>query len=185
MKVARGAKNYLYPMPVALVGATVDGKPNYMPVAHVGIMDSGSISVSMNKAHYTNAGIKQNGTFSVNIPSADMVKLTDYCGLVSGKSVDKSVLLQHFYGELKTAPMIQGCPVNMECRLIQTVDFPRHDVFVGQIVATYCDEQSLTNGEIDLSKVQPVLFDMMSKSYWRLGERFAKAWNVGRELGKA
>ena len=64
-----------------------------------------------------------------------MVKETDYCGLVSGKNVDKGEFFEVFYGELKTAPMIAECPINMECRLIQTVDFPRHDIFVGEIVA--------------------------------------------------
>jgi len=169
-------------MPTTLVGANVNGKPNYITIAHVGIMDHGSISLSMNKAHYTNAGIKENGTFSVNIPSVDMVKETDYCGLVSGKRTDKSQLFEHFYGELKTAPMIRECPINMECRLIQTVDFPRHDVFVGEIVETYCDEQCLTDGIVDLIQVQPILFAMNDRGYWKLGERFARAWSIGKEL---
>ena len=182
MKVKLGAKNCLYPMPTTLVGANVNGKPNYITIAHVGIMDHGSISLSMNKAHYTNAGIKENGTFSVNIPSVDMVKETDYCGLVSGKRTDKSQLFEHFYGELKTAPMIRECPINMECRLIQTVDFPRHDVFVGEIVETYCDEQYLTDGIVDLTQVQPILFAMNDRGYWKLGERFARAWSIGKEL---
>lgn len=182
MKLKLGAKNCLYPMPTTLVGAIVNGKPNYITIAHVGIMDLGSISLGMNKRHYTNDGIKGNGTFSVNVPSVEMVKETDYCGLVSGKKVDKGDLFESFYGRLKTAPMIRECPINMECRLIQTVDFPRHDVFVGEIVETYCDEQYLTDGVVDFSKVQPILFVMNDKSYWKLGERFASAWNVGMEL---
>ncbi|MDY7039674.1 MAG: flavin reductase family protein [Chloroflexota bacterium] len=182
MKLKLGAKNCLYPMPTTLVGAIVNGKPNYITIAHVGIMDLGSISLGMNKRHYTNDGIKENGTFSVNVPSVEMVKETDYCGLVSGKKVDKGDLFESFYGRLKTAPMIRECPINMECRLIQTVDFPRHDVFVGEIVETYCDEQYLTDGVVDFSKVQPILFVMNDKSYWKLGERFASAWNVGMEL---
>jgi len=182
MKVKLGAKNCLYPMPTTLVGANVNGKPNYITIAHVGIMDLGSISLGMNKAHYTNGGIKENGTFSVNIPSVDMVKVTDYCGLVSGKRVDKAALFESFYGRLGTAPMIEGCPINMECRLIQTVDFPRHDVFVGEIVETYCDEQCLTDGVVDFSKVRPILFTMNDRGYWKLGERFAQAWSIGKEF---
>ena len=98
MKVKLGAKNCLYPMPTTIVGANVNSKPNYIAIAHVGIMDHGSISVSLNRAHYTNAGIKENQTFSVNIPSVDMVKETDYCGLVSGKNQDKSRVFECFYG---------------------------------------------------------------------------------------
>ncbi len=136
----------------------------------------------MGKGKYTNAGIKENGTFSVNIPSVGMVKETDYCGLVSGKRVDKAELFENFYGKLGTAPMIRECPINMECRLIQTVDFPRHDIFVGEIVETYCDEQCLTDGVVDLSKVRPILFAMNDRGYWKLGERFAQAWSIGKEL---
>ena len=182
MKVKLGAKNCLYPMLTTLVGANVNGRPNYITIAHVGIMDFGSISLGLDKAHYTNGGIKENGTFSVNIPSVGMVKETDYCGLVSGKRVDKAELFENFYGKLGTAPMIRECPINMECRLIQTVDFPRHDIFVGEIVETYCDEQCLTDGVVDLSKVRPILFAMNDRGYWKLGERFAQAWSIGKEL---
>ena len=182
MKVEIGAKNCLYPLPTTLVGALVNDKPNYITIAHVGIMDLGSISLGMGKLHHTNAGIKANGTFSVNIPSVKMVKKTDYCGLVSGKTQDKSDLFKTFYGKLKTAPMIGQCLINMECKLIKTIDFPTHDVFVGQIEGTYCDESVLTDGVVDFEKVQPILFVMNDRSYWKLGSRFAKAWNVGKTL---
>jgi flavin reductase (DIM6/NTAB) family NADH-FMN oxidoreductase RutF len=148
----------------------------------VGIMDLVSISLGMNKVHYTNTGIKENGTFSVNIPSIQMVKETDYCGLVSGKKVDKAELFEIFYGRLETAPMITKCPLNMECRLIQTVDFPKHDIFIGEIVETYCDEEYLTEGVVDFSKVQPILFVMNDRGYWKLEKKFAKAWEIGKEF---
>lgn len=73
MKIDLGARNCLYPMPTTLVGATVEGRPNFITIAHVGIMDLGSVSLGMAKAHYTNTGIKENGTFSINLPSADML----------------------------------------------------------------------------------------------------------------
>ena len=185
MKAKLGAKNCLYPMPTTLVGATVKGKPTFITIAHVGIMGLGSVSLGMNKMHYTNAGITENRTFSVNIPSAELVKETDYCGLVSGKTVDKAALFEVFYGELKTAPMIKECPINMECRLIQTLDFPRNDVFIGEIVETYCAEDCLSDGVVDFSKVQPILFSMNDKGYWRLGDRFAEAWSIGKGLKKS
>jgi len=185
MKRKLGAKNCLYPMPTTLVGAMVEGKPTFITIAHVGIMDLGSVSLGMNKIHYTNAGIKESGTFSVNIPTVEMVKETDYCGLISGKNVDKAALFEVFYGNLKTAPMIEECPVNMECRLVQTVDFPRHDIFIGEIVEAYCEERCLTEGIVDLSKIQPILFAMNDKSYWKLGERLARAWHVGKGFKKS
>ena len=169
-------------MPTTLVGAMVDGKPNYLPVAHVGIMDMGSISLSMGKAHYTNHGIKENRTFSVNIPSTKRVKEVDYCGLVSGKTDDKSNLFKTFFGKLKSAPMIEECPINMECELVKTVDFPTHEVFIGSIAATYCNEDIQTGGVVDFGKVQPLLFVMNDRSYWKIGEKLAKAWDIGKKL---
>jgi len=182
MKTKIGAKNCLYPLPTVLVGANVNKKPNYIAIAHVGITSLGSVCLGLGKAHYTNAGIKKNKTFSVNTPSVRMVKETDYCGLVSGKSADKAALFNTFYGKLKTAPMIEECPINMECKLITTVDLANSEVFIGEVTATYCDETILTDGVVDFGKVQPILFVMNDRSYWKLGERFAKAWDIGREL---
>lgn len=182
MKITLGAKNCLYPMPTTIVGANVNGGPNYITIAHVGIMDSGTISLGMNKTHHTNAGIKENGTFSVNIPSVAMVKETDYCGLVSGKTVDKANLFSNFYGKLETAPMIKECPINMECKLIQTVDLPRHDIFIGEIIETYCEDKYMTDSVVDFAKVQPILFTMNDTGYWKLGERFARAWSIGKNF---
>lgn len=182
MKVKLGAKNCLYPLPAVLVGANVNGKPNYITMAHVGIADLGSVSMGMHKSHFTNAGIKENKSFSVNFPSVKMVKVADYCGIVSGKKVDKGLLFDNFYGTLATAPMIRQCSINMECKLIRTVDFPNHDVFVGEVVETYAEEEILTDGVVDFAKVQPLLFVMSDRSYWKLGERFAKAWDAGKDF---
>lgn len=182
MKVNLGAKNCLYPMPATLVGANVNGRATFITMAHVGMADPAAIFLSMNKRHYTNDGIKENGTFSVNIPSIEMVKVTDYCGLVSGREVDKAALFETFYGKLGTAPMIKECIINMECRLLQTVDFRRHDIFLGEVVETYCDERCLKDSIVDFSQVHPILFVMNDRSYWKLGEQFAKAWSIGKEF---
>jgi flavin reductase (DIM6/NTAB) family NADH-FMN oxidoreductase RutF len=139
----------------------------------------------VNKVHYTNSGIKKNKTFSVNIPPEALFKETDYCGIVSGKKTDKSVLFDIFYGELETAPMIKECPINMECRLERIVDFPSHDVFVGEVVQTYADESALMDGNVDISRIKPLLFDMSSKKYWALGNPIAKCWSIGKEIKKS
>ncbi len=182
MKRELGPRNCLYPLPTTLVGALVGGKPNYTTIAHVGIMDPGSVSLGMNKVHCTNAGIKEHGTFSVNIPDEALVVRADHCGLVSGKDQDKSGLFKTFYGKLKTAPMIEECPVNMECRLLQTVDFPRHDIFIGEVVNTYCDEKVLSDGILDFGKMRPLLFTMGDRGYWSMGKRVAEAWSAGKNL---
>ncbi len=184
LKIQLGPKNCLYPLPTVLVGALVKGKPNYTAIAHVGIMDPNAISLGMNKMHYVNEGIKENKVFSINIPSTKLVKETDYCGSFSGRERNKADLFKTFFGELKTAPMIEECSLNMECALIDTVDFPNHDVFVGKVVATFCDEDVMVNGTVDFGKVDPILFVMNDRSYWTLGQRLAKAWSIGKQLEK-
>lgn len=179
--------NLLYPTPTVLVGAVVNGRPNFITIAHIGIVNHARpylISLSMGKAHYTNTGIKENKVFSVNIPSENLVAETDYVGLVTGKKVDKSTLFEMFYGELEDAPMITRCPVNMACRLHDTYDTPTHDLFIGEIVETYADDSVLDGSNVDISKVQPLLFDMSSKKYWSLGPDLADCWRVGMTIKK-
>ena len=160
-------------MPVTLVGATVNGRPNYLTVAHVGIMNHAHpayITVGLGKMHYTNAGIKENKTFSVNIPSEDMVAETDYCGIVTGRNTDKAALFEAFYGELKTAPMITECPVNIECVLRKKIHLGVHDLFLGEIVSVHVDQEILDEeGEIDFAKLSPFVFNQ--GEYWSLGKR--------------
>ena len=182
MKEKLGDTNALYPLVTALVGATVDGKPDFATVAHVGIAHLKGITLGMGRVHLTNDGIKANRTFSVNLPSEDMVVVTDHVGMVSGRAEDKAKLFDIFYGELDTAPMIAGCKVTMECRLIEHVELPTHDLFVGEIVGTYADVDVLTNGVVDIAKVKPLLFDMASRKYWSLGQPLAKCWSVGKEF---
>lgn len=184
MKKKIGGKNLLYPTLTVLVGATVNGRPNFITIAHVGSLTLNLVSLGINKRHYTNQGIIENKTFSINIPSNKLVVKTDYCGLVSGKDTDKSDLFDVFYGDLRTAPMIKECAINMECRLIDVIDFKTHDVFVGEAVETYVDESVLSDNTVDISKIKPLLFDMTSKKYWSLGEEVAKCWDAGKELKK-
>ena len=86
-KINLGSTIPAYPMPVSLVGAHVDGKPNFLAVAWFTMVSykPPRIAIALGKGHYTNPGIKENKTFSVCLPSEDMAEITDYCGLVSGK----------------------------------------------------------------------------------------------------
>jgi flavin reductase (DIM6/NTAB) family NADH-FMN oxidoreductase RutF len=181
-KIRISSKIPVYPMPIALVGAHVDSKPNFLTVAWWSMVNFKPplIAVVINKGHYTNSGIKENKTFSVNIPSADMVKATDYCSTVSGFEKDKSKLFTIFYGELSTAPMIKESPLSCECKLIQTIEFASHEVFVGEIVSTYSEEQYLTHERLDIKKISPILYSMYDNKYWKLGEHIGVAMHVGK-----
>ena len=123
-KTKLGAGSYLLPMPVVLVGTNVDNRPNFLTIAYVGMVGHAPamIEIALRKNRFSSAGIKENQTFSVNAASASMVDATDYCGIYSGKKVDKSKVFEVFYGELKTAPMIAESPLNLECQLAKVLD---------------------------------------------------------------
>ena len=182
-------KAYLFPMPLAVIGANVNGKPNFETVAYVGIIESKPplISVASYETHHTNIGIKENGTFSVNTPSEELVEKVDYCGLVSGKKIDKSEVFDVFYGELETAPMISQSPLNLECKVIKVLNLKdllgiekAHDIFFGKIEGAYADEEYLTDGIPDIIKLKPLIYSL--GKYWKVGEELAEAWKVGKSL---
>jgi len=170
-------------MPVSLVGACVDGKPNFMTVAWFTMASykPPRIAITLGKGHFTNPGIKENKTFSVSLPSEDMVEITDYCGIVSGKKTDKSEIFDLFYGELKTAPLIKNCPLSMECKLVEIVESGLNEIFIGEIMGTYTEERFLTEGKLDFRKMKPLILSQPDTAYWRLGEPVAKAWNIGKK----
>jgi flavin reductase (DIM6/NTAB) family NADH-FMN oxidoreductase RutF len=183
-KIEIAPERICYPMPCSLVGANVGGKPNYLAIAWFSMVNPKPpyVMVAMNKAHYTNSGVKENGTFSINIPSVDMTEVTDYCGLVSGRKCDKSALFETFYGKLKTAPMAKECTFNAECKLLHTVDLPAEELFIGEIIGTYTDERYLTDGLPDLQKMKPLILQMAQKKYLSLGTEISGAWEVGKGL---
>ncbi|AKB80291.1 flavoredoxin [Methanosarcina horonobensis HB-1 = JCM 15518] len=175
---------FVYPMPVTLLGANLKGKANFMALGWVSRVNANPpmLGVGVHKSHYTPEGIMENRSFSVNFPHSEMVKKTDYCGLVSGEKVDKSGLFEVFYGELETAPMIKECTLNLECRLIETLEFPTNFFFVGEIVAAYSEEQYLTQGKPDIKKMESLLLTMPDNSYWTVGDYGREAWKTGKNL---
>jgi len=183
---------YLYPMPVSLIGTNVNGKPNFMALAWVNVVEYKPplFAISSYETHHTNIGIKENGTFSINIPSEGMVEVADYVGLVSGKEIDKSEVFEVFYGDLKTAPMITHAPVNMECKVVKTIatkdltDAEKgHEIFIGKVINAYVDDYYLTNEIPDISKIKPFVFSI-DNNYWKIGEHLGKAFSIGKNYKK-
>ncbi|NVM16536.1 MAG: flavin reductase family protein [Candidatus Lokiarchaeota archaeon] len=191
MKKKIKSSSYLFPRPVVLIGANIDGRPNFEPLAYVSSVEDKPplISIASYETHFTNIGIKENGTFSVNTPSEEIIAGTDYCGIVSGKEADKSEVFDVFYGELKTAPMINKAPLNLECKVIKTIAIKDltgaeegHELFIGEVVNAYAEEKYLTEGGPDISKINTFTYAM--KQYWEVGESIAKAWEIGKKYIK-
>jgi flavin reductase (DIM6/NTAB) family NADH-FMN oxidoreductase RutF len=188
-KVLLGPQTMIWPMPALLVGANVDGKPNFMAVAWGGIANGQPpmISVALRHERHTLRGIRQNLTFSVNVPSTDMVRETDYCGITSGAKVDK-VQVCHFkvfYGKLESAPLIQQCPVNLECKVVHMLDLGSHTLVIGRVEETHISEECLTDNKPDVNKIKPLVYAREpAREYMDFSRNLAKAFSIGRELNK-
>jgi len=145
--------NLLSPLPVVLVGAMVNSRPNYLVIGYISPFDFGRyIFFSLYKKRYTRIGIHQNRTFSVNIPSEDLLAGTAVCGSKSGRDFDKGSLFDTFYGELKTAPMIRQCLINMECEMTEILDYDPNEGIIGHLIESYyratTEDFLLTHGKI-------------------------------------
>ncbi|MBI4180756.1 MAG: flavin reductase family protein [Chloroflexi bacterium] len=186
-KTLMGPKVLLYPMPALLIGANVDDKPNFMTAAWCGIVNGTPpmISVAIQPRRYTHRGIRQNLTFSANIPSIDLVKETDYCGITSGDKVNKVDVCKFnlFYGKLGSAPLIEQCPINLECKVLHILELGSHSLFIGRVEESYVSESCLTDGKPDVNKIQPLICTIVpTRQYYAFGEIIAEAWSVGQEL---
>jgi len=186
-KIRMGPTTRVYPLPTLLIGANVDGKPNFMAVAWGSIANAEPpmISVAIRLNRYTRKGITQNMTFSVNIPSVDLVRETDYCGSTSGAKVDKVAACQFkvFYGKLGNAPLIEQCPINLECKVVHTLELGSHSLFVGQIEETHISENCLTDGKLDVNKIKPLIYmGEPDRRYQALGEVLGKAFRIYQEI---
>jgi len=183
-KIKLGPGCFLYPMPTTVVGANVNGKANYLAIAFVGIVNAKPplISISLSRTHYTTGGIGAHGTFSVNIPSATQVAAVDYVGTYSGSEADKSRVFTSFYGVLGTAPLAAECPLNLECRVVRTLELATDVCFIGEIVETYARPDVVVDGAPDLAKLDAFVFAFGNNGYFRVGDRFATPWEIGETL---
>lgn len=179
-----GAKPLLFPMPCTLIGAQVNGKPNFMLAAFVGIMNFNPpmIACGLSPAHHTCKGIEENKTFSVNIPSEAMVAKADYCGLISGQTTDKSKLFKVQYGELKTAPLIEECSVSLECKLTRTIPLGIDTLYLGEIKEIYCDDVVMTDGQPDVQKIKPFVFTFPNNGLYAIGQQIGTGWKTGKSF---
>ncbi len=190
MKIAYGKSPIVYPIPIILAGANVDGKPNFENLGQVGLMGISPpiVYISSGKDHYTNKGILENNTYSINFPTTDMLAVTDYCGIVSGRDVDKAKLFEVFYGELETAPMIEACPVNMECQVIKEFSFKHRQIFVGEVIMTYVNEEHLQeiNGRkviAEMGTLDPIIYALDNR-YYKIGDAIGIGYQEGKNFSK-
>ena len=171
----------LYPKPLTVVGAEVDGKVNWLIVGHTGIIGHDLLLVSMSKSHHTNRGIRKSKKLSVNLVSREMLPKADYVGSVSGASVDKSGVFDYHWGE-NGSPVIDASPLTMECDVVDIYETEGFDNFICSVAGTYADPDVLDdNGSLDYTRLKPVLFTFPGYSYLATGEVIGKCLQLGKE----
>lgn len=179
MKKQIGNALALYPTPLVVVGTMVRGKPNWVLVGHIGIIGHDRVMVSLAKPHYTNQGVKETRTLSINIVDEAMLKKADYVGCVSGSQEDKSEVFPHHIAE-GGVPIIDEAPVVMACTVEDVYETEGFESFICKIAATYAEETVLTpEGKIDYRILKPVLFEMPTYEYLKTGGALGKCKGFG------
>lgn len=173
MKKMKNPTTALTPVPAVLVTvASGDGRDNIITLAWVGTVNSDPpmISISVRPSRYSHLFLEETGQFVVNLPTADMVRELDLCGMVSGRDEDKFSLCgfkREAAAKVK-APLIDRCPVNIECLVRNRMSLGSHDLFIGEVVAVHVDEVVMDGGgRIDLDRMRPVAYS--SGEYRELG----------------
>ncbi len=187
-KVELPPDRLMYPRPALLVGANVDGRPNFMAVGGGGVVgaDPPLLGFPLRHQSHTLKGIRQNLTFSVNTPSVDQAREVDYCGITTGARADKVEVCRFkvFYGHLQTAPLIEQCPLNLECRAVHLLNVGSHIFVIGQVEGVFISGECLTDGKPDAGKIKPMVFDITARTYLAFGDVVARAYSIGKELAK-
>jgi flavin reductase (DIM6/NTAB) family NADH-FMN oxidoreductase RutF len=173
-KAAFSRAQMLSPMPVVLVGCAHRSLGrNVLTIAWTGVdcSDPPVVHVSIRPSRYSHKIIKESGVFTVNVPTRDLLRQVDLCGVVSGRDGDKFARagITPLDGSAVEAPIVAECPVNFECRVLQVVPLGVHDMFVGEVVARRADAPIVSGARVDFSKLSLVVY--VGGEYWSVGER--------------
>ena len=166
--------NMLYPLPVVMVSlAGSAGQRNIITVAWTGTIcsDPAMVSISVRPERYSYKMLKETGEFVINLTTRKLVYAADYCGVKSGRDVDKfgRAHLTPLPASAVGAPMIGESPVNIECRVTEVKPLGSHDMFLAQVKAVHADEKYMDeNGKFCLERAEPVVYS--HGTYFTCGE---------------
>lgn len=181
--------NMLYPVPAVMVSCQRrDEKPNIITVAWAGTVcsDPVMVSVSIRKERYSYDIVKESGEFVINLVTKDLVFAADYCGVRSGRDVDKfsQMKLTPLPSRQVGAPGITESPVNLECRVCQVIPLGSHDMFVAEVVGVTVDERYMDEkGKFHLNDAGLTAYS--HGEYFQLGKKIGQfGYSVRKETGK-
>lgn len=156
--------NMLYPLPVVMVSACDRaGHTNIITIAWAGTIctNPAMVSISVRPERHSYQMIKETGEFVINLTTKELVYATDYCGVKSGRDVDKfkACGLTPIPGQHVKAPMIQESPVNIECKVCEIKELGSHHMFLAEVLAVHADEQYMNDkNKFCLEKAEPIVY---------------------------
>jgi len=169
------------PQPCVMIATwDKDHTPDVMMAAWAGQYDHNQIVVSMSK-HKTTENLELTGAFTVSFADVRTVAESDYLGIASGSKVPDKVAKVGFTVSPSPnvdAPIIDQYPLTLECKVVSWKD----GILVGEVVNMSADECILTDGKVDLGKLQPIVFDAAALTYRALGEVVGQAWGAGKKF---
>ena len=169
------------PQPCVMIATwDKDHTPDVMMAAWAGQYDHNQIVVSLSK-HKTTENLELTGAFTVSFADVRTVAESDYFGIVSGNIVPDKVATVGFTATPSPnvdAPIINEYPLTLECKVVSWED----GILVGEVVNMSADECILTDGKVDLGKLQPIVFDAAANTYRALGEVVGQAWGSGKKF---
>lgn len=179
-----GAKPFLLPQPALVLGTyNEDGSANAMVAAWGGLSEETEVTICVDDRHKTTENLVRGGAFTVGISDRKHVTEIDYLGIVSGSDAKDKVRKAGFTAvksEFVDAPVFEELPLTLECK-VKSYDKETCRL-VGEIVNVLADEAVFTNGKVDVSKVEPLVYDPFNHGYYVVKERVADAFKVGKSL---
>ena len=170
--------NMLYPVPAVMVScARENERPNIITVAWAGTICStpAMVSISVRPSRYSHEIIRETGEFVINLVTKDLTYATDYCGVKSGRDIDKfkEMHLTPSASKFIKAPGIEESPVNIECKVVEVKELGTHDMFIAEVVVVNVDDQYIDeSGKFHLNDVGLVTYS--HGEYFELGKKIGK-----------
>ena len=154
----------LNPVPVVMVSCGNQTETNIITIAWTGTINSNPpmTYVAVQRTRHSHKLIKESGEFVINLVTKELVWACDYCGVKSGRQIDKwkEAGLTPVPAEIVAAPMIEESPVNLECKVKEILEYPSHDVFVSEIVNVHIDETLLDkNGKERFEDAELIVYN--------------------------
>ena len=185
MKTRRNPSTLFLPKPVALISSAHAGRVNVMTAAWVNVvcMEPPQVAVAVRESRLTHEIIQASGEFVVNVPSHDLWRAVDICGMVSGRDQDKFALagLTRERAAEVAAPMVAECPLSIECRVSASLPLGSHTLFVGMVLAVHLEEDCMgEKGSIKVESFRPYVLN--HREYWSMGRRLGSFGETAAEL---